>query len=145
MRTLITAGKDTELITLETADLEAGESLGFVADGEALVVILSGALEVEVDGARLGRAGGRASVFDGGGDAVYLPPGATVKLTEADAVGAAIAVEYAWRRVQCDAVRAQFRTRAGIGGGVRDGDESVQWDRGGSDSQQLLVLERYSD
>ena len=64
----------------------------FVADGEALVVILSGALDVEVDGAQLGRAGGRASVFDGGGDAVYLPPGATVKLTESDAGGAAIAV-----------------------------------------------------
>jgi 5-deoxy-glucuronate isomerase len=92
MRTLITPGKDTDLIRLEAADLAAAESLRFVADGEALVVILSGTLEVEVDGAPLGRAGGRASVFDGGGDAVYLPPGATVTLTEADGVGAAIAI-----------------------------------------------------
>ncbi|HEY3925043.1 MAG TPA: 5-deoxy-glucuronate isomerase [Acidothermaceae bacterium] len=92
MRTLITPGKDTDLIKLEVADLEADESLQFVADGEALVVILSGVLDVEVDGAQLGRAGGRASVFDGGGDAVYLPPGAAVKLTEADDGSAAIAV-----------------------------------------------------
>jgi len=92
MRTLITPGQDTDLIKLEVADLEAGESVQFVADGEALVVILSGALDVEVDGAPLGGAGGRASVFDGGGDAVYLPPGAMVKLTELDGVGAAIAV-----------------------------------------------------
>jgi 5-deoxy-glucuronate isomerase len=92
MRTLITPGKDTDLIKLEVADLGAGESLSFVADGEALVVILSGALDVEVDGEPLGGAGGRASVFDGGGDAVYLPPGATVELTELDGVGAAIAV-----------------------------------------------------
>jgi 5-deoxy-glucuronate isomerase len=92
VRTLITRGKDTDLIKLETADLEPVESLQFVADGEALVVILSGVLDVEVEGVPLGRAGGRASVFDGGGDAVYVPPGASVKLTEADAVGAAIAV-----------------------------------------------------
>jgi 5-deoxy-glucuronate isomerase len=98
VRTLITPGKDTDLIKLETADLEPGQLLQFVAAGEALVVILSGALDVEVDGVQLGRAGGRASVFDGGGDAVYVPPGAAVKLTAAphlngpDAVGAAIAV-----------------------------------------------------
>ena len=58
MRTLITPGTDTDLIKLEVADLEGGESVRFVADGEALVVILSGALDVEVDGAEFGRAGG---------------------------------------------------------------------------------------
>ena len=92
MRTLVTPGKDTDLIKLEVADLEPGESLTFVADGEALIVILTGTVDVEVDGVPMGGAGGRASVFDGGGDAVYLPPGARVKLTEADAGGAAIAI-----------------------------------------------------
>src|SRR5665213_729730 len=92
MSTLITPGKDTDLIGLEVADLDARESLRFVADSEVLVVILSGVLDVEVDAARLGRAGGRATVFDGGGDSVYAPPGAVVKLTEADGGGAAIAV-----------------------------------------------------
>ncbi len=75
MRTLVTPGKDTDLIKLEVADLEPGESLTFVADGEALIVILTGTVDVEVDGVPMGGAGGRASVFDGGGDAVYLPPG----------------------------------------------------------------------
>lgn len=92
MRTLVMPGKDTDFVKLETAELGAGESLRFVADGEALVVILSGALDVEIDGVPMGGAGGRASVFDGGGDSVYLPPGAIVELTELDGVGAAIAI-----------------------------------------------------
>ena len=95
MRTVVTPGQDTDLIKLEVADIEAGGSLRFSAEGESLVVILHGVLDVEVDGESLGRAGGRASVFDGGGDAVYLPPGAVldvVTLSEADVAGAAIAV-----------------------------------------------------
>ena len=92
MRTVVTPGRDTELIKLEVADIEPGGSLQFSAEGESLVVILHGVLDVEVDGESLGRAGGRASVFDGGGDAVYLPPGASITLSETDASGAAIAV-----------------------------------------------------
>jgi 5-deoxy-glucuronate isomerase len=92
LHTLVSPGTDTDLIKLEVADIAPGESLGLTADGETLVVILHGVVDVEVDGESLGRAGGRASVFDGGGDAVYLPPGATLALSEADAAGAAIAV-----------------------------------------------------
>ena len=98
MRTVVTPGIDTDLIKLEVADIATGESLGFTADGETLVVILHGVLDVEVDGGSLGRAGGRASVFDGGGDAVYLPPGASLLLAKTegadgrDGAGAAIAV-----------------------------------------------------
>ena len=94
MRTVVTPGIDTDLIKLEVADIATGESLGFTADGETLVVILHGVLDVEVDGESLGRAGGRASVFDGGGDAVYLPPGASLLLGAdgPDGAGAAIAV-----------------------------------------------------
>jgi 5-deoxy-glucuronate isomerase len=95
VRTLVTPGTDTDLIKLEVADIEAGGSLRLSADGETLVVILHGVVDVEVDGESLGRAGGRDSVFDGGGDAVYLPPGAALLLSAADgtdAAGAAIAV-----------------------------------------------------
>jgi 5-deoxy-glucuronate isomerase len=84
VRTLVTPGTDTDLVKLEVAEIEAGQSLRFSADGEALVVILHGVVDVEVDGQSLGAAGGRASVFDGGGDSVYLPPGASLMLTAAD-------------------------------------------------------------
>jgi 5-deoxy-glucuronate isomerase len=92
LHTLVSPGTDTDLIKLDVADIATGESLGLTADGETLVVILHGVLDVEVDGESLGRAGGRASVFDGGGDAVYLPPGASLVLSTADGAGAAIAV-----------------------------------------------------
>ncbi len=92
MHTLVSPGTDTDLIKLDVADIATGESLALTADGETLVVILHGVLDVEVDGESLGRAGGRASVFDGGGDAVYLPPGASLLLSAADGAGAAIAV-----------------------------------------------------
>jgi 5-deoxy-glucuronate isomerase len=92
LHTLVSPGTDTDLIKLDVADIATGESLALTADGETLVVILHGVLDVEVDGESLGRAGGRASVFDGGGDAVYLPPGASLLLSAADGAGAAIAV-----------------------------------------------------
>jgi 5-deoxy-glucuronate isomerase len=95
VRTLVTPGTDTDLVKLEVAEIEAGQTLSFSADGEALVVILHGVVDVEVEGHTLGRAGGRASVFDGGGDSVYLPPGASLLLTAADdgsAQGVAIAI-----------------------------------------------------
>jgi 5-deoxy-glucuronate isomerase len=92
LRTVVTPGQDTDLIKLEVGEIAVGETLRLAADGETLVVILHGVLDVEVDGEPLGRVGGRASVFDGGGDAVYLPPGAVVTLSETDAGGAAIAV-----------------------------------------------------
>ncbi len=71
MKTLLTPGKDTELIGLELADLADGEALELNRDTEIAAVVLSGV--VDVDG--LGRAGGRKSVFDGPGHTVYAPPG----------------------------------------------------------------------
>jgi 5-deoxy-glucuronate isomerase len=81
VRTVITPGKETNLIKLEVGDVQEGEPLRLTADGEELIVILSGVLDVEVDGELLGRAGGRANVFEGPGDAVYVPPNAGVTLT----------------------------------------------------------------
>ncbi|MCO5999940.1 5-deoxy-glucuronate isomerase [Actinoallomurus rhizosphaericola] len=71
MKTLLTPGKDTELIGLDLADLAQGETLELTRDEEVAAVVLSGV--VDVDG--LGTAGGRGGVFDGPGHTVYAPPG----------------------------------------------------------------------
>jgi 5-deoxy-glucuronate isomerase len=70
LKSLLTPGKETELIGLELADLEDDETLELTRDAEIAAVILSGV--VDVDG--LGTAGGRSGVFDGPGPTVYAPP-----------------------------------------------------------------------
>jgi 5-deoxy-glucuronate isomerase len=80
-RTLVTPGTDADLIGLELADLGAGESLERRCEQETVVVVLSGVVEANADGTSLGRAGGRTSVFDGPGHAVYAPPGTQLRLT----------------------------------------------------------------
>ncbi|MDQ1495926.1 MAG: 5-deoxy-glucuronate isomerase, partial [Actinomycetota bacterium] len=83
VRTLVTPGKDTDLIKLELGDISEDQPLQLTSEGEALIVILGGVLDVDVDGLALGRAGGRATVFDGPGDAIYVPPGSFVRLASA--------------------------------------------------------------
>jgi 5-deoxy-glucuronate isomerase len=80
VRTLVTPGKDTDLIKLELGEISEDQPLQLTSEGEALIVILGGVLDVDVDGLALGRAGGRATVFDGPGDAIYVPPGSFVRL-----------------------------------------------------------------
>jgi 5-deoxy-glucuronate isomerase len=80
VRTVVSPGKDTDLIKLDVATVEVGDRLEMTADGEVLIVILSGVIDVEIGGAAVGRAGGRASVFEGPGDAVYAPPGSQLCL-----------------------------------------------------------------
>jgi 5-deoxy-glucuronate isomerase len=91
VRTVISPGKDTDLIQLDLAELAPGESLQKTSDDEVLVVVLSGVVDVEVDGQSLGSAGGRANVFESPGDAVYAPPGAALRLTASSATEVAIA------------------------------------------------------
>jgi 5-deoxy-glucuronate isomerase len=86
VRTLVTAGKETDLIQLDLADIAEGRVLDYTTDAEVLVVVLGGVVDVAVDELPLGRAGGRATVFDGQGDAVYVPPGSALRLS---AVGGA--------------------------------------------------------
>jgi 5-deoxy-glucuronate isomerase len=43
-------------------------------------VVLGGIVEASVSGSSLGSIGGRADVFDGAGDAVYVPPGQELAL-----------------------------------------------------------------
>jgi 5-deoxy-glucuronate isomerase len=84
-RTVITAGKDTDLIRLDIARLDAGDTETFERDDEEMfIVVLSGLVDVVVDGRSLGRAGGRPSVFAAPGHAVYAPPGVSVALTADD-------------------------------------------------------------
>ena len=71
---MIRAGEQTEHITLDLIAAHAAESIEFGPGDERLAVILSGRAIVTVDGQDFGAAGGRADVFEGAGDAVYLPP-----------------------------------------------------------------------
>jgi len=81
MTTLVSAGKDTDLIGLAVADVDPSAPLEVSLPDEALVVILHGVLTIEVDGEGLGQAGGRTNVFEAQGDALYLPPGSRATLT----------------------------------------------------------------
>jgi 5-deoxy-glucuronate isomerase len=80
----IRAGEQTKYISLDLMVGQSGESLALGTGTERLLVILSGHAGVVVDGADLGTAGGRADVFEGAGDAVYLPPASSVVLTALD-------------------------------------------------------------
>ena len=78
---ITTAGGNTAHITLSLADLAGGETLEVGAENKSAAVVLTGRVDAAVDGAPLGVAGGRSSVFEGPGDTVYAPPGAAMTLT----------------------------------------------------------------
>jgi 5-deoxy-glucuronate isomerase len=97
MRTLLAPGQNTELIGLDLADLADGETLDLTRDTgggpegqgggkntEIAAVVLSGTVDVMIDDAPLGRAGGRGNVFEGAGSTVYAPPAATIRLRAVD-------------------------------------------------------------
>src|SRR5579863_2301911 len=71
---LIRAGEQTKFISLDLRVAEPGESVEFAPGDERLVVILSGRAELTLDEESRGVVGARDDVFDGAGDAVYLPP-----------------------------------------------------------------------
>ncbi len=85
MRPLTTAGDETAHINLGLADLSPGETIEIPAEGETAAVVLSGVVDASTtDGASLGRAGGRASVFEAPGDTVYAPAGTGLRLVAAE-------------------------------------------------------------
>jgi len=85
IQSVLSVGKDTDIIQLDVANLDAGESAELHRDDEEmLVMVLSGTVDVQVDDETLGRAGGRSSVFEGPGHAVYTPPGAHLVITAVD-------------------------------------------------------------
>jgi 5-deoxy-glucuronate isomerase len=71
---LIRAGEQTKYISLDLRVAQRDESLELAPGDERLVVILSGRAELTLDGQDHGIVGGRADVFEGAGDAVYMPP-----------------------------------------------------------------------
>jgi 5-deoxy-glucuronate isomerase len=77
---LIRAGHETKYISLDLIDAASSTHVELEPGDERVVVILSGQAEVIADDASLGIAGGRADVFEGPGDAVYLPPMSTAVL-----------------------------------------------------------------
>jgi 5-deoxy-glucuronate isomerase len=84
MSSLIRAGEETTWISLDLITAQSGESVPLGAGNEQLVVILSGRAHVHLDGQDRGDAGGRAGVFEGAGDAVYVPPESSAELTAID-------------------------------------------------------------
>ena len=90
-RTVVAPERAGDLIGLALADLEPGQSFESPGDLETVVVVLGGVVEVEANGKSLGSAGGRSSVFEGPGHAVYAPPGTTLRLTATTPAQLAIA------------------------------------------------------
>jgi 5-deoxy-glucuronate isomerase len=85
---LIRAGEQTKYISLDLMSARSGESIALGSGSERVVVILSGRAGVTLDGQPHGVAGGRADVFEGAGDAVYLPPDSSAELVAAGDDGA---------------------------------------------------------
>ena len=79
-RTVVTPERPGDLIGLVLSDLDAGQSFESTGDLETVVVLLGGVVDVEANGESLGSAGGRSSVFEGPGHAVYAPPGTVLRL-----------------------------------------------------------------
>jgi 5-deoxy-glucuronate isomerase len=71
---LIRAGEQTRYISLDLIAAQEGESIALRPGTERLVVLLSGRAQLMLDGEDSGVVGGRAGVFEGPGDAVYVPP-----------------------------------------------------------------------
>jgi 5-deoxy-glucuronate isomerase len=79
-RTVVTPERPGDLIGLALSDLDTGQSFESPGDLETVVVVLGGVVDVEANGESLGSAGGRSSVFEGPGHAVYAPPGTVLRL-----------------------------------------------------------------
>lgn len=81
--TLVRSGSDTKYISIDLIEASAGASVELAGPDEKLAVIMAGAVEVEIDGHSLGTASRAGDVFDGPGDAVYLPGSAPATLAAA--------------------------------------------------------------
>jgi 5-deoxy-D-glucuronate isomerase len=107
MRPLTTAGDETAHINLDLADLSPGEELELPADGETAAVVMSGTVDAATaGGVALGRAGGRASVFEAPGDTVYAPAGTALRLRALDGA-AQVAIASASAEPSADAPPAR--------------------------------------
>ncbi len=99
---LIRAGEQTTYIWLDVTTAEPGESIAIGTGEERLVVVLSGRATLTIDGLDAGLVGGRADVFEGPGDAVYLPPASSAVLV-ADQTPGGLAVAIVAAQVSAQA------------------------------------------
>ena len=101
---------------LRLAEPAAGGSLGFdTGDDEVVLLPLAGSFAVELDG-RTVELRGRASVWAGPTDFLYVPPGETVRVRAAASTGGRLAIatarasrRYPVRHVPADAVAVELR------------------------------------
>jgi 5-deoxy-glucuronate isomerase len=77
---LIRANDQTKYIWLDLTTADPGEIIAIGTGEERLVVVLSGRANLTLDGHDAVSIGGRADVFEGPGDAVYLPPASSAAL-----------------------------------------------------------------
>jgi len=70
---LVRSGSDTQYISIDLIEARPGAAIQLTGADEQLAVIMAGAVAVQVSGEQLGTAGRTGDVFDGPGDAVYLP------------------------------------------------------------------------
>jgi 5-deoxy-glucuronate isomerase len=96
-RVLVAPDGEGDLLGLALADVDAGRTFETSGELETAVVMLSGIVDAEADGEHLGQAGGRSSVFEGPGYAVYAPPGTALRLTAKSAAQLAVATAPAGR------------------------------------------------
>jgi 5-deoxy-glucuronate isomerase len=90
-RTVVAPERADDLIGLALADLKPGQLFESTGDLETVVVVLGGVVDVEANGESLGSAGGRSSVFEGPGHAIYAPPGTVLRLKATTSAELAIA------------------------------------------------------
>lgn len=95
-----------ELIYFDLLTLSAeGQDTRRLPNHESLYVVLSGQVDMEVDGMLFEAVGGRADIWGGNADSVYAPVGAEVRVTARSAAEIAIAGGL------CSARHAPFRVR----------------------------------
>ena len=80
LRTLVTRGRETDLIDLRLVQIGGGEREALRDRGEMCAIVLYGSVDVAIGGAELGTATRLGDLFDVGGDAVYVPPDETLML-----------------------------------------------------------------
>jgi len=80
LSTLAARGRDTGLIDLRLLQLSAGDRELLLDGAEMCALVLSGAVDVTIDGADLGTAARAGDVFERAGDAAYVPPDQPLEL-----------------------------------------------------------------
>ena len=88
---LASPGRETELIDLQLVRLGAGDRFASSDRRERCAVVLGGVVEATAGEVPLGAVGGRDDVFDGLGEAVYLPPDTELVLAASSSAVVALA------------------------------------------------------